>query len=358
MLRLVILRILESYFRHRWLYLLPIVLMSGLGVIFTLTQKPSFTAGGVLYVERQSYLASLTAVRDANGSIWSTPAQIVSQEFNELLRTDAFVRAIIQQTNLEEEMDDGIQNVNNVIEETRENVWATPLGDNQLLMNAVHEDPVIAYQIVTAAIDGYLQWRINAGLAETEVAQSFFSDLIATYEADLEAARAEMERYLEAHPVPLRGDRPGEEQLEIDRLQAKIDLAATRYASALDKEENTRLSMAQIESDARQTYFLIDAPHVPEESDTSLRKLALQAMIFVVVGVLLSGGLIVGTAIIDRSFRFPVDVVHRLDLPVLTMVADTPTTSEFPLRVSASRANSWLKKNNSRKDKYETVPSK
>ena len=336
MLRLIILRILESYFRHRWLYLLPIVLMIGLGIAF---MKPTYTSKGVLYVETQSYLASLTAVRDSQGVFWLTPGQAVSQEFNELLKTDAFVRAIIQQTDLEEVMDKGTVEVNNIIVETRKNVWAAPLGGNQLLVNAEHEDPVIAYQIVTAAIDGYLRWRINAGLVESEVAQVFFRDLINSYEADLTAARAEMQRYLETHPIPLRGERPGVELLEIDRLQADIDLAASRYATALDKEENTRLSIIQIESDARQTYFLIDAPHVPEKPNRALRRRALQAGVFVVVGMLLSGGLIVGTAIIDRSFRFPIDVTHRLDLPVVAMVSDTPIISESPLSMTVDRSN-------------------
>lgn len=339
MLRLVILRILESYFRHRWLYLLPIVLMIGLGTAFVLIKKPIYTSKGVLYVETQSYLASLTDVRDSHASFWVTPGQVVSQEFNELLKTDAFVRAIIRQTDLEEVMDKGTTEVNELIVETRKNIGTTAIGGNQLLVNAEHEDPVVAYQIVTAAIDGYLQWRINAGLVESEVAQVFFRDLIDSYEADLTAARAEMQRYLETHPIPLRGERPGVEVLEIDRLQAEIDLAASRYATALDKEENTRLSITQIESDARQTYFLIDAPHIPEEPNASLRNLALQVGIFVAVGVLLSGGLIVGTALIDRSFRLPVDVAHRLNLPVLTMVSDTPITYESPLSMSADRSN-------------------
>lgn len=327
MIRLVILRILESYFRHRWLYLLPIVLMTVLGVIFVLVTKPTYTAKGVLYVETQSYLASLTDLRDSGSSWWTTPAESVNQEISELLQTDAFIRAIIQRTSLEEKMDEGSGVVDTLIEETRKNVWPTPLGNNQLQVNAVHEDPEISYQIVNAVIEGYLQWRVNADIAESEVAQSFFTDLIDTYSADLTAAREAMRNYVNAHPVPLRGDRPAEEVMEISRLQGEIDLSASRYATALDKEEETRLAMAQIESDARQTYFLIDAPTIPENPDTSLRKLALSGGIFTVIGVFLSFGLVVGAALLDRSFRFPIDVIHRLELPVLTMIPEAGISS-------------------------------
>lgn len=329
MVRLVTLRMLESYFRHRWLYLLPIVFMTALGAVFVLVNKPTYTAKGVLYVETQSYLASLTDLRDSGASWWTTPAESVNQEISELLQTDAFVRAIIQRTSLEEQMGKGSVVVDTIIADTRKNVWPTPLGNNQLQVNAVNEDPEVAYQIVNAVIEGYLQWRVNADLAESEVAQSFFTDLIDTYSADLSAAREAMRSYLDAHPTPLRGDRPGDEVLEISRLQGEIDLAASRYATALDKEEETRLAMAQIESDARQTYFLIDAPTVPEKPDTSLRKLALSGGIFTVIGVFLSIGLIIGAALLDRSFRFPIDVIHRLELPVLTMVPEAGPLSTW-----------------------------
>lgn len=330
MIRLIILRILESYFRHRWKYLLPIVLMAMLGVVFVLTTKPTYTAEGVLYVKTESYLATLTSAGTSSASWWSTPSQVVEQEITELLKTDAFIRAIIQKTDLEKEMGGGSAAVNELIESTRENVWPTTLGDNQIQVNAVHEDPTIAFQMVNAVIDGYLQWRVNADLAESEVAQAFFSDLIDTYSADLTGARAEMRNFLDAHPAPTRGDRPANEVLEMERLQAEIDLTASRYATALDKEEETRLAMAQIESEARQTYFLIDAPSVPEKPDTSFRSLVLSGGVFVVLGVLLSGGLVVGVALIDRSFRFPVDVIHRLGLPVLTMIPETAVPQGVP----------------------------
>ena len=72
MLRLVILRILESYFRHRWLYLLPIVLSVALAAYFVVNEKQSYYAQGVLYVQNESYLASLTNVTDNSGCLLYT----------------------------------------------------------------------------------------------------------------------------------------------------------------------------------------------------------------------------------------------------------------------------------------------
>ena len=323
MLRLVILRLLESYFRHRWLYVLPIGAMIGLATYLLFYSEPSYLARGVLSVQTESYLSSLTNVRDNDAAWYLSAADVTRKEINELLQPDAFVRAVIQQTDLERKMDGGEAIVSVLIEETRGNAWAFKLGDNQLAVGASHVEPQIAYQLVNAVIEIYLRWQINAEQAESETASSFFGDIIETYEAELAAAREEMRQYLEVHPRPIRGERPETEQLELDRLQGAIDLASSRAAAALDKEEATRLAMAQIESDTRQKYFLIDAPSMPTEPSRSLKDIALQTAVVVGAGVLLALGAVTGGAIIDRSFRFPIDVTNRLDLPVLSIIPDT-----------------------------------
>jgi capsular polysaccharide biosynthesis protein len=323
MLKLVILRLLESYFRHRWLYLLPIVGMIGLATYFVLNLDQKYQTEGVLYVQNQSYLASLTDVRASDVSWYLTAAQITNSEINDLLQTDSFVRAIIQETDLEKEMTKGETAVDETIQETRDSIWVYSTGNNQITIGASHEDPKLAYQLVSALIDVYLRWQVNAEQAENETANSFFVDVIDLYNSELAAAREDMVQYVQMHPQPLRGDRPETEQMEIARLQAAIDLSSSRVASALDKEENTRLAMAQIESDTRQRYILIDAPEIPLESEVSLRKIAMQAGAFVGAGIILTIVAIFGAAVLDRSFRFPIDVNNRLDLPVLSILPDT-----------------------------------
>jgi capsular polysaccharide biosynthesis protein len=322
MLNLVLLRMLETYFRRRWLYLLPIVAMVIAAVVYMLLLQPKYVAKGVLYVQNQSFLASLTSVRVNNPSWWITPAQLSVNEINELLQTDAFVRAIIEKTDLEAYMGQGTGAVESLIKKTRKSISASPLGDNQVQIIASFEDPEIAYQLVNAVISGYSRWQINAQRVESQVAQDFFSELIQTYEAELDLARQEMRDYLEANPLPLRGDRSGTEQLELARLQGMIDLLSQRYANALEKEENARLATAQVESDARQSNVLIDAPKQPDKPEVSKRKLALQAGLFVMAGLLLSVGSVIGAAVLDRSFLFPLDVHNRLSLSVLAVVPD------------------------------------
>lgn len=319
MVRLIVLRFLESYFRHRWLYLIPILIMSIAGAL-TLFVTSEYTARGVIFIQGESLLGSLTSLpRDGFG--FETPAQATSQELYELLATDAFIRSLVLETSFEEYMAEGQTAMADAFEEVRETIWVEPRGENQIVIFASHEDPVLAYQLVSATIESYIQWQINLDLNESRVAEEFFKDLTATYQSDLEQARSEMEVFLSTHPDPPQfQSRPASEMIEIDRLQANIDMAAERYTATLTNLENARLATAQSESNVRQSYLLIDAPLLPETPETSLQTLAVTGAIFVVLGVVISGIAVVGSALLDRSVHFPIDVYHTLELPVLATV--------------------------------------
>lgn len=327
MLRLLLLRFLESYFRHRFLNLLPIALLIGVSVLSVLKVKPVYISRGGLYVQKESLLASLTSLKDS-GFAWVTPADATVDEFKEMIQTDAFVRAVIEQTDLETELTDAPTEADQMYQDVRMAVWVQALGKNLIQIGATHGKAEVAHQLATATVETYLQWKINTDQQESISAQAFFADLIKTYEADLETARQQMQSYLEDHPAPLRGDRPPAELIEIERLQAVINVAADRLSNAQEKEESARLAMAQAESKARQSYLVVDAPAFPFTPENSKKTAVMGAVIQVVVGVILAVVLIVVGALIDRSLRFPIDVRHGLDLPVLATVPDVAKKSQ------------------------------
>ena len=92
MLRLISLRMMESYFRHRWLYLLPMVIMAIAAGLFFANSKPEYISRGVLFV-KEVFLPNSTSVRGTNFT-WQTPASLTVGEINELLQTDLFIRGL------------------------------------------------------------------------------------------------------------------------------------------------------------------------------------------------------------------------------------------------------------------------
>ncbi len=319
MLRLVLLRLLESYFRHRFLILLPIVVMAGVFAASFSGGKPNYISRGAIYVEKQSLLTSLTALRQ-DGISWVTPAQETVNEFKELMQTDAFIRAIIQHTDLEKDMSQGPADIDALFDAVRELIWAQTLGDNLVLVGAANEDAAVAEQLADGLAEAYMAWKITNEQQSSAVAQQFFTQLIVTYQAALDLARDELQTFLVDHPDPVRGDRPSTEQLEIARLQAAVDDAARRLQSAMEKEENARLTLTKAESDTRQKYLVVDAPAMPLQSEVSQKSKLMQGVIFIVIGAVLSVVAVVGGALLDRSLRFPIDARNGLSLPVIAAV--------------------------------------
>jgi capsular polysaccharide biosynthesis protein len=320
MTRIFLLRFFESYFRHRWLYLLPIILSTIAGGVYLYTLEPKYNSHGIIYVNNQSLLSSLAAVPNSNTNWWITPAQATGSEISNLLQSNAFIRAIIQDTDLEQYMSGPQNQVQDVISEVRKSLWVNPVGNNELFLNASFDDPLIAYQIVNSMVSSYVNWQINKEVLDSQVAKNFFDEQINLHALELEEVRQELREYYDSHPVPLRGERPIAEQLEIERLQAEINMVAGRVDSARSKAENANLALQQVESDVRQTYLLLDAPLVPDKPDVSRRKMAMQLAIFSAAGGLLAIIGVAVTTILDRSFRFPLDVQHRLKLPVIAVI--------------------------------------
>lgn len=324
MTRLFLLRYFENYFRHRWLYLLPVVFTVVAAVMYFYTFEPKYTTKGILYVNDQSLLTSLNAVQNNDATWWVTPAQATNNEINELLQTDAFIRAVVSDTDLEENMTQGPAQIYETIDSVRRSIWVFPVGNNELSINASYDNPQTALQLVNAVMNSYIRWQVNTKRMDSQVAKDFFTNLIQRHANELDAARQRLKDYYDANPEPIRGERPISQKLEIERLQHEIDLTASRYESALNKEEDANLAMTQIDSDVRHTYVLMDAPLLPDKPDFSRRTIVQQAAMFLAAGLLLSMIGVAGGTILDRSFRYPIDVQSQLSLPVLAAIPGPP----------------------------------
>ncbi len=332
MYRTITLRILESFFRHRWLNILPLIIMMAASGAYLVVKKADYVSQGMLYINTPSLVKALDINNNNNANLWSSPAQVTTDEINELIATDAFVRAIIQKTDLEEYMTEGPVAVNDLFVAVREEVKVVSLGTNQTQISVTDENPKVAYQLVNSLIDNYIQWKINSQKTDSQATLDFYSNLIEQYKTEVDTARENLKAYISAHPEPIQGDRPFLEQFEIDRLNNQVNLSQDRLTAALTNEESAKLALSQIESNARQTYITIDAPEVAVEPTMSMKSLGLSIGVFLAVGAILSVGLVVLAMMMDKTLRFSLDVSQQLGLPVLAMIPDTAAGPALPVK--------------------------
>jgi hypothetical protein len=333
MSKIVILRLLDTYFRHRWLYLIPIALMTIAAGIYLYNQQHLYMTSGVIFTEKSSLLSSLTAV-DQQGFSWKTPAQETTGQISDLIKTDAFIRAVIKETDLEAEMSKGGSAAQDLIRVIRKDLLVFAVGNNEVQIFATYDDPRVAYQLARATINTFILWNINLDRTDSVTAEVFFQNLIQGYQADVLTAQNALRSYLEVHPKPASGDRPDTETFEIHTLQANLDATSARLAHAAEKAEDARLADVQIESNVRQKYTVVDAPDISNDPAASKRKMAKSAAMFLAAGALLSGFAIVGATVFDQSLRLPVEVSQVLSLPVLAVLSDVsaPASERYRMR--------------------------
>ncbi len=322
MYRTITLRILESFYRHRWLNLLPFILMVIASVAYLAVKKPDYVSQGMLYINSPSLVKALDINTTTNTNLWTSAAQQTTDEISSLMKTDAFVRAIIQKTDLEEQMTEGPVMVNDLFVAVRDEVKVVSLGANQTEISVQDEDSRIAYQMVNSLIENFIQWKINSQKTDSQATLDFYSNLIVQYKAELDAAREDLKAYLGSHPEPIQGNRPYLETFEMDRLNNQVSLSQNRYTSALDNEEAAKLALSQVESNARQTYIIIDAPEIAVKPTMPLKTLGLSVGVFLAVGVILSLSLIILGMLTDKTLRFSLDITQQLGLPVLAMIPE------------------------------------
>lgn len=343
MIRLILLRLLESYFRHRWLYLSPIAFMVAAMIGYLILVPAPYVSEGTLYVQKETLLSTLTSVRTNVFGRYVTPAEETVGELYQLMNSDGFMRAIVQQTELEPLMNEGPKAVEQTLDQVRDSIWFRSLGNNLVEVNTEAEEPQVAAQLATSTIETYTRWKTNISRDEGVAAQQFFQNLVDTYRTALDGERSRLTDYLVAHPEPVRGDRPPVEAAQIAQLEAAVELAEERLRDAEDKEEETQLALAQTESNIRQSYIVVDAPMVPLEPTRSKTELAIILVGFLAIGGVFSLAGVVGGALLDRSLRYPVDVKFGLQLPVLATIpeATEPSARAFTTSRMDSSAHAY-----------------
>lgn len=340
MLRLIILRVLESFFRRPFLSLLPTLILTVAGIAFLANKEEIYFSGGKINIQDDSVVSRVTNI-GVDQSIWTTPAEDTSNQFSELIASEAFVRAVIVGTEWEEELADPEVDIDELYGYVREDIWTEEIGDNTVAVVATSTDPATSKQLADNMIRTFINWNTQNDLSDARSSVEFFNELVEQERSNFDIAEEELRQFLIDYPEPVRGDRPEVEELEIDRLQAIVDDASIRLNQARDQLNTAELAYKKAETDTAQKYLVIDQPRVPEDAESSLSGQIIQLAIFMIIGGIMGLLGVFGGALLDRSFRYPVDIRESLELPVLGVVptGNNVEAQPMPAFASASQAS-------------------
>lgn len=309
-------RLVETYFRRPFLYLVPLALCLLFGAYSALTAPKEYISSGLLNASGETLLSNLSGV-DVQSSFGPTPASVAAERINEQLRSDEFVLTVADRAGLNTSLETG------AITPTwmRQRVGASADGANLLRVGARTNDPVLSQRLATATIDAFVQSVIDQDLRQSAIAEEFYDDVAAGFDERVQSAEQELSAYLAENPPPAFGDRSTAELARINQLTEVLARAEQQQLQAQNKADEARLATEQARVDIEQRLRIIDPPTQPSAPVTGLRASAMTLITFGMLGTILTLGLVVVAAFLDRTLRSARELKSRLGF---VTVADVP----------------------------------
>ncbi|MDQ3703081.1 MAG: hypothetical protein M3442_19485 [Chloroflexota bacterium] len=316
-------KFVETFFRHKWLLMLPPVLMTlAVGAWALLAAPVFFDSVANVWVDRATYLV---AGSDGFNS-YLTPAQNQALRLNELLRTETFVASVAQRTALAPltRSAAGWRRLNTAISR---GLTVTPSRNNLMAVRFRSGSPQLSQQFVAALLETFREKVVNDRVSQASLATSFYEGRMQTADDQLSKATNEIRRYVAANPRlttidPDRGAasttaaRLGLPPIAIDPQLAdlirRVEAAERDVLSASEYLEKARLDVSASLQGQELGFQVVDAPKLPTEPIRELTKRLIYPAGAGFIGLGLSTVLLILLVAADRSVHSETDLAPGL----------------------------------------------
>ena len=325
-------RMAESFFRRWPLYVLPLLLLIGVGVLQASRVTAQYRSVGVLNVASNPLLSDVSPLGSTGATGFETPSAATTRMINELLRTEVFVRSVAEHAGLKGALDSNLV----TIEQIRARVGASSTGTRLLAVSASWTDATTAAQLVISTIDQYTDHVLQVEIKNSSEAETFYTNLANGYSKALADAQDALQKYVVANPTPKIGERPAEQTLAMQTMGGVITQAQTQLTNAENKIEEARLSTQQARSQTGDSLQLVDPPEVPTAPESVHRRQAMAVAVYLFLGVFIVVAMLFLSSLLDRAVRSADDVDVATGLAV---VATVPSIAALSRRVEQRVTN-------------------
>jgi hypothetical protein len=294
---------LSSARRYRWCLLAILALVWGAGLIAAYVEyKTTFEARATIWVVRAS--SDLTAPNPDDPSIplVQTAASQQVDLLNQLLLTRSFVTDVVSRTSLGPTLA-AAEKPGAILDDVRKHFKVAPLGTNMLSVSYAGRDPVVAAELVKAALDvrgeRLAQTRIQATTALSALYQRQFE----LAQARVSDSRQKLEDFNNSHPAPLSEL----DQHQLAQLRLTLDFAQVGVSDLQGRMDRAVLAPTLLDISGVE-FQVVDQPRA-ETSPSGGAKPALSlALVAFGCGAALAALLIIAGAFLANRVGEPEDV--------------------------------------------------
>jgi uncharacterized protein involved in exopolysaccharide biosynthesis len=304
----VIEKMLEAFFRHWVLILLPVLAIPLDVTAFVLSTPPQYEAQAGVWVERPTYLA----YSGDDLTRYLPPAMVQRNKLEELMRTRSFISDLVAGTPLSAylALPGGDVQLDQIFARDFDTIQN---GDHLLVVRFRAESRDLAVQIVNSTVD---QFRLRASddrRAQAQLAISFYQARVTDSEARLAQARSDQAKYLTTNPqIAQTLARQGLDVARLDpqfaELQRSVDAAQHDADAAQSYLQSAQLDVsAGVQSDTV-TFRVVDPTGVSASPSRQLKKVLVFPIAALIGAFVLSAGLLLFFALSDHSVRSLADL--------------------------------------------------
>lgn len=315
-------KLLEAFFRHKLLVLLPPVLIPGIvAPIAILSLPPTYESSVSVWIDHPPYLN----VNDGSPA-WVSGAQNQAGRLSELLRTRAFMIDVAQRTSLAPLVGSsaGQTRIADLI--AKDVIIGAPTGatatvnDHLLIIRVQATTAQLPFELCKAIVDAYQEKTAADQTDQAGVATDFYQTQLQTAQQALTKSTQDLRRYASV----IQADNPDAQTADQGGLAAAMldpKLAALQsnvQAAQLDvKNAQANLNQAQqvammTEQGQQYGFQVLDAPQLATSATPQTKKIIIYPIAAAVVGLGLTAMLLVLLVAGDRSVRAEVDLTTGL----------------------------------------------
>ncbi|MBV9175280.1 MAG: hypothetical protein JOZ81_34930 [Chloroflexi bacterium] len=326
-------RLLEAFFRHKLLVLMPPILLPLIVTPIAIASTPKVydTAVGV-WVDPPAYLNYKDGFNP-----WTTPATQQAARLGELLRTRAFLVDVAQRTPTlaplvgnpasEATLSDVIGKSVSLGGAATGAALGSTTGDHLLVIHVQAPTAKLSYEMCKALIDAYQEKSAADQADQSDSAIQFFQSRTDEAQQQLTKATQDVRRYVASRQSDPTTADTAAASLPASLLDPKLAglQAAMQQAQSDYNLAQNALTQAQRDSVAAQQgqqygFQVLDEPQMPTAPVSQMKKIIVYPIAGAMAGLVLATVILVLLVASDRSIRYESDLT-----PGLRVVGSVPT---------------------------------
>ncbi|HLZ31291.1 MAG TPA: hypothetical protein VKV73_28575 [Chloroflexota bacterium] len=316
-------KLLEAFFQHKLLLLLPPILIPAVVVpIAVMTTPPTYETSVSVWIDRPAYLSN----KDGT-SAWVSAVQTQAGRLSELLRTRAFVADVAGRTSLAPLLNSvaGQARVADLMTRgvtvgSAPTVGATT-SEHLLVIKVQAGTAQLSYELCKSIVDAYQEKSAADQADQASVAVDFYQSRLQDAQQTLSKASLDLRRYSAARQTDGTDTAidPSQSNITAAMLDPKLGAFQSNLQAAQADVNGAQAALNQAQQDAMMSaqglqygFQVLDPPELQIAPVNQLKKLIIYPIAAFLAGLGLTGVLLVLLVAGDRSVRSELDLAPGL----------------------------------------------